>query len=64
MTWGGVAKPTVMPRGVTPVQRWTFPFFRARLSGTLDRKRNLFYLHTVFGKVKHIDLLFRRTNVH
>ena len=37
----------------TPVQRGSLTFFCARLSGTLNRKRNLFYLHTVLGMVKH-----------
>ena len=42
-----------LPREVTAVQRWTFTFFRARLSGTqigngisFTCTRNLFYLHT------------------
>ena len=49
---------------MTPVQWWAFTFFRARLSGTLNRKRNLVYSHTVLGKLKHIDPLFKRTNIH
>jgi hypothetical protein len=54
-----------LPREVTAVQRWTFTFFRARLSGTqIGNGISLIYLHTVLGKVEHIGLLFKRTNVH
>ena len=41
---------------VTPVQRGSLTFFCARLSDTLNRKRNGFYLHTVPGKLLALTL--------